>query len=158
MKRKKDDFDEMVKRHLPPPPKKEVKEARDRFSLLLKRRSELEDAIADFRKVLGKPEVEPLPLAYVFQLVLAAVYFFKGKGSTVEIAAKVRELGSLSLDPAAILVSLDRLERQRLLSSHKTAPDSKVYTVTPKGERMLAKVRASAKRMVDALKGIPDAG
>jgi DNA-binding PadR family transcriptional regulator len=78
----------------------------------------------------------------------------------VKIAEKVGELGSVSLDPAAIIVSLDRLERQRLVSSRpvKTVPGLKVYTVTPDGERMLAKVRASAKRMVDALEGIPDAG
>ena len=60
-------------------------------------------------------------------------------------------------DTGAVLVSLDRLERGRLVSSRSVVvreegADSKVvFNATAEGERMLGEVRAAAKQLADAL-------
>jgi len=62
-------------------------------------------------------------------------------------------------DTGAVLVSLDRLERGRLVSSRSVVvreegADSKVvFNATAEGERMLGEVRAAAKQLADALEG-----
>jgi len=60
-------------------------------------------------------------------------------------------------DTGAVFVSLDRLERGRLISSRSVVvreegADSKiVFNATAEGERMLGEVRAAAKQLADAL-------
>jgi predicted transcriptional regulator len=153
-----DEIREILERLRPAPAKKQVEAARGRFAELLKRRNELQDALDKFRGSEESAKSEDVALGYIYRLVLAAVYFLRGEGSAVEIARKVDELGSNAFEPSAILISLKRLERQGLISSHRveTAPPKSgdVFTVTPEGERMLKKVRAAAQRLMDALDGL----
>jgi hypothetical protein len=99
-----------------------------------------------------------LPLGYVEQLVLTAAYLLRGEGTSVRIAKKVNELGpGKTIDAGAVFVALDGLERGRLLATRPADTPKKGYkptllfTVTPAGEHMLVSVRASAKRLMEAL-------
>ena len=84
------------------------------------------------------------------QQVLAAVYLLRGQGYSVNISSKV---GEMSEKPSlgSVLVSLDRLEEQHLLSSwvdeSGNEPEGKArryYRVTLTGEKSLAYARETS--------------
>jgi DNA-binding PadR family transcriptional regulator len=69
----------------------------------------------------------------------------------------VNELTSKVFDTGAVFISLDRLERGRLISrkvqsSEESDGPKVVFNVTAEGERMLGEVRVAAMQLADALK------
>ena len=67
-----------------------------------------------------------------------------------------KQMWRMSFDTGAVFISLDRLERGRLISSKPVKVESYdepqlVFSVTAEGKRMLSEVRTGAKRLVEAL-------
>src|SRR6266850_119961 len=157
MKRKETNIDEILKRYLPHSSNQEIESARDRFLLLLRERHELQEALDNFRTPGPVTKSEFVTLGYVDQLVLTAIYLLRGEGTSLGIADKVNELTAKIFDTGQVFVSLDRLERGRLISSRsvdaqRQGDDPKVvFKITAEGEQMLAEVRAAAKQLMDAL-------
>lgn len=157
MRRKKTNFDAILKRYLPPSSNKEIESARDRFLVMLRERHELQEALDNFRTPEPITDSKYVSLGYVDQLVLTAIHLLRGEGTSLGIADKVNILTSKVFDTGAVFVSLDRLERGRLISSRRIGAPEKgadpkvVLTVTAEGQRMLREVRAAAKQLADAL-------
>ena len=157
MRRKKTNFDDILKRYLPPSSNQEIESARDRFLVMLRERHELQDALDNFRTPEPITDSKYVSLGYVDQLVLTAVHLLRGGGTSLGIADKVDTLTSKVFDTGAVFVSLDRLERGRLISSRQIDPPEKgadpkvVLTITAEGQRMLREVRAAAKQLAEAL-------
>jgi hypothetical protein len=133
-------------------------EASRRFKRMLREREKLQEALSNFRQHLPLPPGRDITLEHINDLVLTAVRFFHGQGSTLQIARKLDDLGEHTFDAATTLITLSRLERQGLISSRRVEMPPKSgafktkYTITPEGERRLAKARVDAKRLLDALK------
>jgi PadR family transcriptional regulator PadR len=79
------------------------------------------------------------------QLVLTAVYLLQGQGHAVNIAEKVGEMSETRALLGSILMSLDRLEEQHLVSSwvdesgnEPAGKARRYFRVTLRGERALA--------------------
>jgi hypothetical protein len=157
IRRKKTDFDDLLKRYLPVSSDKEIRSARDRFLVMLRERHELQEALDNFRLPNVGADNKYVSLGYVDQLVLTAIYLLRGEGTSLGIADKVNELVSRVSDTGAVFIALDRLERGRLIASRrigaqKGGEDVKVvFAVTPDGERMLKEIRAAARQLADAL-------
>lgn len=156
--RKKDkDFDEILKRYFPRSEKDEIKAARDRFLLLVKERRTLQEALDNFTSSKIVPDVmKYVSLGYVDQLVLTTVYLMRGEGRSLEIDRRVSDLTSHVVDTGAVFLSLDRLERGQLISSKPVEVEGYdqpqlAFSITAEGKRMLAAVKAGAKRLVEAL-------
>jgi hypothetical protein len=158
VKRKNNNIDEILERYLPRASDSEVQSARDRFLVFLQDRRQLQEAIDNFTTKLGIDSDNFVSLGYVEQLALAAVYLLRDEATSVRIAEKMNELtpGKV-IDAGAVFVALDGLERGRLLATRPANTPKKGYkptllfTVTPDGERMLVEIRASAKRLMEAL-------
>lgn len=157
MRRKKTDFDDILKRYLPSSSNKEIESARDRFLVLLRERHELQEALDNFRTSEPIIDSKYVSLGYVDQLVLTAIHRLRGEGTSLGIADKVNTLTSKVFDTGAVFVSLDRLEHGRLISSRAVdareegADPKVVFTVTAEGEHMLREVRSATKQLADAL-------
>jgi DNA-binding PadR family transcriptional regulator len=154
--KKNKDFDEILKRYFPRSQKDEVKAARDRFLLLVKERRELQEALDNFRTPEPVTDTKFVSLGHVDQLVLATIYLLRGEGTSLVIDEKVNDLTPKIIDTGAVFISLDRLERGRLISSKPVPTEGYdepqlVFSVTAEGKRMLSEVRAGAKRLVEAL-------
>ena len=156
--RKKDkDFDEILKRYFPRSQRDEVKAARDRFLLLVKERRTLQEALDNFKNTKEVPDVTKwVGLGYVDQLVLTTVYLMHGEGRSLAIDEKVSEMTSQIVDTGAVFISLDRLERGKLISTKPVAVEGfdepqLVFSITAEGKRMLRSVKAAAKQLVEAL-------
>jgi DNA-binding PadR family transcriptional regulator len=156
--RKKDkDFDEILKRYFPRSQSDEIKAARDRFLLLVKQRRTLQEALDNFRSSKEVPDVTKyVSLGYVDQLVLTTVYLMRGEGRSLEIDEKVSDLTSQIVDTGAVFISLDRLERGKLISSKPVKVEDYnepqlAFSITAEGKRMLRLVKAGAKQLVEAL-------
>lgn len=78
-------------------------------------------------------------------LVLAAAFLERG-GDVGSIVIKVTELSSKPYPPGSIRFAIHRLVHRKLLSE-----DDRTFTVTPEGERELARARHEAKRWIGAL-------
>ena len=157
MRRNKRNFDDILKRYLPPTSNKEIESARDRFLILLRERHELQEALDNFRTSEPISNSKFVSLGYVDQLVLTAIYLLRGEGTSLGIADKVNALTSKVLDTGTVFLALDRLERGRLIScgpvdTRQEGVDPKiVFNVTAEGEHMLGDVRVAAKQLADAL-------
>ena len=156
--RKKDkDFDEILKRYFPRSKSDEIEAARDRFLLLVKERRTLQEALDNFTSSKLVPDVTKyVSLGHVDQLVLATVYLMRGEGRSLQIDEKVSDLTSHIVDTGAVFLSLDRLERGQLISSKPVKVEGYdepqlAFSITAEGKRMLAAVKAGAKRLVEAL-------
>jgi hypothetical protein len=156
--RKKDkDFDEILKRYFPRSQKEEVKAARDRFLLLVKERRTLQEALDNFK---APTPLDAMPrfvsLGHVDQLVLTAVYLLRGEGISLRIDEKVSDMTAHIVDTGAVFISLDRLERGKLISTRPLQVEGYdepqlAFSVTAEGKRMLKEVRAGAKQLVELL-------
>jgi hypothetical protein len=150
------DFDEILRRYFPRSENDEMVAARDRFLLMVKERRELQEALDNFRTPEPVTDSKFVSLGYVDQLVLTTIYLLRGEGTSLKIAEKVNDLTPKIIDTGAVFISLDRLERGRLIS---TLPEKVegydepqlVFSVTAEGKRILGEVRAGAKRLVEAL-------
>src|SRR6516225_10133839 len=149
--RKKDkDFDEILKRYFPRSQRDEVKAARDRFLLLVKERRTLQEALDNFKNTKEVPDVTKwVGLGYVDQLVLTTVYLMHGEGRSLAIDEKVSEMTSNIVDTGAVFISLDRLERGKLISTKPVKVEDYdepqlVFSITAEGKRMLRSVKAGA--------------
>jgi len=96
----------------------------------------------------------PELLGEVEQLVLLAVLRLDGLGYAVPIRALIRESAGVSLPRGSIYVTLERLERKRLVESWFSEPTSvrggkarRLFRIRPAG---IAAIKAS-KRAVDRL-------
>src|SRR5215472_14291454 len=93
MKRKeRKEFDQIVERYLPRVSDKEIESARGRFTLMLRQRHELQEALDNFRTPEPVTESKYVSLGLIDQLVLTSVYLLQGDGSTLGIAENVNEL------------------------------------------------------------------
>jgi DNA-binding PadR family transcriptional regulator len=161
MKRKeRKEFDQIVERYLPRVSDEEIESARGRFILMLKQRHELQEALDNFRTPEPVSESKSVSLGLVDQLVLTSVYLMKGDGSTLGIVEKVNELmpGKV-FDAGSVFVSLDRLERGKLITSRITHLDDEkkkkvMFTITPAGERMLRTVGDGLTHLLQALRDL----
>jgi DNA-binding PadR family transcriptional regulator len=157
MKHKDANIDEILERYFPPFSDSDVTVARDRFLLRLRERHELQQVLDNFRTVEPMTNSKFVSLGHVDQLVLTAAYLLRGEGSSLSIIDKVNALTLKKFDTGTVFVSLDRLERGRLILARPADPPPKdrkpklLFTVTAEGERMLREVRAGAKRLMDAL-------
>jgi DNA-binding PadR family transcriptional regulator len=156
--RKKDkDFDEILRRYFPRSENDEIIAARDRFLLLVKQRRTLQEALDNFKSSKEVPDVTKyISLGYVDQLVLTTVYLMRGEGTSLQIDEKVSDLTSQVVDTGAVFISLDRLERGKLISSRPEKVEGYeqpqlVFSITAEGKRMLKSVKAGAKQLVEAL-------
>lgn len=155
--KKSKEFDEILRRYFPRSEEEEMLAARDRFLVLVKERRTLQEALDTFTSNKIVPDVTKfVQLGYVDQLVLAAVYLFRGEGTSLKIDDKVSNLTSHIVDTGAVFISLDRLERGELISSRPQKVDGYdqpqlVFSLTAEGKRMLGSVKAGAKRLVEAL-------
>jgi hypothetical protein len=155
--RKSSEFDEILKRYFPRSKSDEIKAARDRFLLLVKERRTLQEALDNFRSSKLVPDVTKyVALGYVDQLVLTTVYLMRGEGTSLRIDEKVSDLTSHIVDTGAVFISLDRLERGKLISSKPVKVEGYdepqlVFSVTAEGKRMLSAVKTGAKQLVEAL-------
>ena len=156
--RKKDkDFDEILKRYFPRSQKDEIKAARDRFLLLVKERRTLQEALDNFRTPTPLDEITKwVSLGYVDQLVLTAVYLLRGEGTSLRVDEKVSDLTAHIVDTGAVFISLDRLERGKLISTKPEKVEGYdepqlVFSITAEGKRMLREVQTGAKRLVELL-------
>ena len=155
--RKKDkDFDEILKRYFPRSEEDEMIAARDRFLLLVKERRTLQEALDNFRTPEPVTDSKFVGLGYVDQLVLTTIYLLRGEGTSLQIDEKVNDLTPKIIDTGAVFISLDRLERGKLISSKPVKVEDYdepqlVFSVTAEGKRMLSAVKAGAKRLVEAL-------
>ena len=145
--RKKDkDFDEILKKYFPRSQSDEVKAARDRFLLLVKQRRTLQEALDNFTSSKIVPDVTKwVSLGHVDQLVLTAVYLLRGEGTSLRIDEKVSDLTAQIVDTGAVFISLDRLERGKLISTKPVKVEvydepQLVFSITAEGKRMLAEV------------------
>jgi DNA-binding PadR family transcriptional regulator len=141
---------------LPRSSKKEAVAARDRFLLLLKQRHELQEALDNFRTPEPVTDSKFVSLGYLDQLTLTATYLLHGEGTSLSIGEKVNDVTAKIIDLGAVFVSLDRLERGRLISSRsvKVPSDDEpqmLLSVTAEGKRMLRDVRTAAKQLMEAL-------
>ena len=155
-RKKNKDFDEILKRYFPRSQKDEIKAARDRFLLLVKERRQLQEALDNFRTPEPVTDSKFVSLGHVDQLVLTTIYLLRGEGTSLAIDEKVNDLTPKIIDTGAVFISLDRLERGRLISSRPVKVDGYdepqlVFSVTAEGKRMLGEVRAGAKRLAEAL-------
>ena len=154
------DFDRIVERYLPRVSDKEVESARGRFLLMLRQRHELQEALDNFRTPGPATLSKYVSLGFVDQLVLTAVYLLRGNGSTLGVVEKVNQLlTNKNFDAGAVFVSLDRLERGRLIASRIVDEDQDkkkrvVLKITPEGGRALREVRDGLKQLLEALKDI----
>jgi len=161
MKRKeRKEFDQIVERYLPRVSDEEIESARGRFILMLKQRHELQEALDNFRTPEPVTESKFVSLNFIDQVVLTSVYLLRGEASTLAIAEKVNQLmpGKV-FDTGSVFVSLDRLERGRLIASQVAYPDEDkkkkvLFTITPAGERVLCSVRDGLTHLLAALKGL----
>ena len=156
MKQKETNIDEILKRYLPHSSNQEIESARDRFLLLLRERHELQEALDNFRTPGPVTKSKFISLGYVDQMVLTAIYLLRGEGTSLGIVDKVNNLTPKVFDTGAVFVSLDRMERGRLISSKPAKVDDydepqMVFSVTAEGKRTLAEVRTAAKRLAEAL-------
>jgi len=92
------------------------------------------------------------------QFVLTAMYLLHGDAYVVNITARVSEMLGREVLLASTFDALDRLEDQAFVLARKadpeTEPDGKTrryFTVTIRGERALAKAKATSKVIADAL-------
>ena len=155
-RKKNKDFDEILRRYFPRSEKDEIIAARDRFLLLVKERRQLQEALDNFRTPRPVTDSEYVALGYVDQLVLTTVYLLHGRGASLVIDERVNDLTPKIIDTGAVFISLDRLERGRVISSRPEKVEGYdepqlVFSVTAEGKRMLGAVRAGAKRLVEAL-------
>jgi hypothetical protein len=151
-------IDQILERYLPRTSEEEVQSARERFLVFLRERHELQEALDNFRTPEPVNDSKFVSLGYVDQLVLTAAHLLRGEGTSLAITEKVNDLTpDKIIDTGAVFISLDRLERGKLLSTRPKDPPPKGYkpnllfTVTTDGERMLRQVRAGAKILLDAL-------
>ena len=155
--RKSREFDEILKRYFPRSERDEVKAARDRFLLLVKQRRTLQEALDNFKSTKEVPDVTKyVRLGYVDQLVLTAVYLMRGEGSSLGIDEKVSDMTSQIVDTGAVFISLDRLERGKLIETKPVKWEGfdepqLVFSITADGKRMLKSVKAGAKQLLEAL-------
>ena len=156
--RKKDkDFDKILRRYFPRSEDDEMIAARDRFLLLVKERRTLQEALDNFTSNKIVPDVTQwVSLGYVDQLVLTTVYLLRGEGMSLQIDEKVNELTAQIVDTGAVFLALDRLERGELISTTPKKIEGYdepqlVFSITAEGKRMLRRVRAGAKRLVELL-------
>jgi hypothetical protein len=155
-RKKNKEFDEILKRYFPRTEKAELIAARDRFLLLVKERRTLQEALDNFRTPEPVTDSKFVALGYVDQLVLTTIYLLRGEGRSLQIDEKVNDLTPKVIDTGAVFISLDRLERGRLISSKPVKVEDYdepqlVFSVTAEGKRMLADVRTGAERLVEAL-------
>jgi hypothetical protein len=154
--RKNKDFDEILKRYFPRSEDDEVLAARDRFLLLVKERRQLQEALDNFKTPEPVTDSKFVSLGYVDQLVLTTIYLLRGEGTSLRIDEKVSDLTPKIIDTGAVFISLDRLERGRLISTRPIKVEGYnepqlVFSVTAEGKRMLGEVRNGAKRLLEAL-------
>jgi DNA-binding PadR family transcriptional regulator len=74
----------------------------------------------------------------------------------LRIDEKVSDLTSHIVDTGAVFISLDRLERGKLISTKPVKVEGYdepqlVFSITDEGKRMLRSVKAGAKELVEAL-------
>jgi Transcriptional regulator PadR-like family len=155
-RKKNKDFDEILKRYFPRSEKDEIKAARDRFLMLVKERRTLQEALDNFRTPEPVTDSKWVGLGYVDQLVLTAIYLLRGEGTSLRIDEKVNDLTSHVVDTGAVFISLDRLERGRLISSRPQEVEGYdkpqlVFSLTAEGKRRLSAVKAGAKRLLETL-------
>ena len=155
-RKKNKDFDEILRRYFPRSKNDEMIAARDRFLLLVKQRRTLQEALDNFRTPEPVTDSKFVSLGYADQLVLTTIYLLRGEGTSLKIDEKVNDLTSKIIDTGAVFISLDRLERGRLISPRPEKVEGYdepqlVFSVTSEGKRMLGEVRAGAKRLVEVL-------
>ena len=145
-----------LKRYFPRSEKDEMIAARDRFLLLVKQRHQLQEALDNFKTPEPVTDSKFVSLGHVDQLVLTTIYLLRGKGTSLAIDEKVNDLTPKIIDTLAVFISLDRLERGRLISSRPVKLEDYdepqlLFSITAEGKRMLGEVQAGAKRLVEAL-------
>jgi hypothetical protein len=84
-------------------------------------------------------------------LVLAAASLLHGQGDIDRIAACVNDFAAQSLNISSVRFALHRLIRRGLIREA-----DRQFTVTPEGERALAKAKETAKRWIQALEARPE--
>jgi hypothetical protein len=155
-RKKNKDFDEILRKYFPRSEKDEMIAARDRFLLLVKERRTLQEALDNFRSPEPVNDSKFVGLGYVDQLVLTTIYLLRGEGTSLQIDERVNDLTPKVIDTGAVFISLDRLERGRLIESKPATvkgydQPQLVFSVTAEGKRMLSAVKTGAKRLVEAL-------
>jgi PadR family transcriptional regulator, regulatory protein PadR len=97
------------------------------------------------------------------QLVLLATYLLRGEGYSVSIRDEVNARSSKRVMLGAVYVSLERLERRGLVSSHFAEPTpirggkaKRYFKVTPAGEKALALAKFYARQLVETLNALED--
>jgi hypothetical protein len=110
-------------------------------------RNELQELETEIEARAANPEPAPWPGA-IEPLVLAAAFVLRSEGDVDGIAEKVLELSSRPHRLGNIRFTVHRLVRRGLLSEH-----DRCFTITPQGERELARARDDAKHWIDALGG-----
>src|SRR5262249_44572608 len=118
------------------------------------------EALDNFRTPDPVTESKYVSLGLIDQLTLTSVFLLRDEGSTLDIVEKVNQvMPGKSFDGGAVFVSLDRLERGRLITSRIVNPDDErkrkvAFSMTSDGARMLRGVRDGLTHLLEALKDL----